>query len=98
MILRLEDTILPGGQYWVKQLAKDEKLDYLNNIEAEKPKKISEVAAKVIDKIMMRKTQKIDLAEDLAQIGKRLSKLNLYLQSLNGENRKMPNILEILQK
>ena len=30
MILNLEDTILPGRQYWVKKLAKDEKLDYIN--------------------------------------------------------------------
>jgi hypothetical protein len=66
MILNLEDTILPGAQYWVKKLSRDEKLDYRTDLDDQKPKEISAAAAKVIDEIMRRKKQKIDLAEDLS--------------------------------
>lgn len=33
MILKLEDTILPGAQYWVKKLSRDEKLDYRSDLD-----------------------------------------------------------------
>lgn len=64
-ILELENAVLAGINFWPKSVARDIPSD-------PKITKVLNVPKSVINKIMTRKRNKADLAEDLNQIRKRI--------------------------
>lgn len=90
-VLELEDAVASGRAPWANDPAKTA---------LEKPEDspaLRNATSRVIAKIMKARRAKVDLAEDLSAVARRLKQMDAYLEGASSDQLRMPGLLELLR-
>jgi hypothetical protein len=90
-VLELEDSVSAGRAPWTTDPTK---------AALEKPEDsvvLRNATSKVIAKIMKARRAKVDLAEDLAAVARRLTQIDEFLKTTNSEQLRLPYLLDLLR-
>jgi len=88
-IMELEDRVLSGRPFWEQEVGRwGGEPD---------PESLRHAPERVIAKIMSQKRARVDLAEDLAQISRRLLRMNEFTKGSSSDHLRLPELLELLR-
>ena len=90
-VLELEGAVASGRAPWSDDPAK---------AALERPEDSSELqnaTSRVIARIMKARRAKVDLAEDLSAVARRLKQIDAFLAEASGDLLRMPSLLELLR-
>lgn len=90
-ILELEDSVASGRAPWAKDPTKAA-LEAPEDVSA-----LRNATSRVIAKIMKARRAKVDLAEDLAAVARRLMQIDEFLKTTNSEQLRLPYLLDLLR-
>ena len=88
-IMELEDRVLSGRPFWEPEVGRwGGEPD---------PESLRHAPERVIAKIMSQKRARVDLAEDLAQISRRLLRMNEFTKGSSSDRLELADLVDLLR-